>query len=71
MMINGIGLSLSFLAIKESFGFGNKHLFRVCSAIKNGNCNQVIKSNNAILFFGITYSDLSFVFYIYSFIYPH
>ena len=66
--INFIGLFLSFFALKESFGFGNKHLFRVCSAIKNGNCNQVIKSNNANLFFGITYSDLTFVFYFYSLI---
>lgn len=66
--VNFIGLFLSYLAIKESFGFGNKHLFRVCSAIKNGNCNQVIKSNNANLFFGITYSDLTFVFYFYSLI---
>ncbi len=67
--VNFIGLFLSYLAIKESFGFGNKHLFRVCSAIKNGNCNQVIKSNNANLFSGITYSDLTFVFYFYSFIF--
>ncbi len=66
--VNFIGLFLSYLAIKESFGFGNKHLFRVCSAIKNGNCNQVIKSNNANLFFNITYSDLTFVFYFYSLI---
>lgn len=65
--INSIGLFLSYLAIKESFGFGNKYLFRVCSAIKNGNCNQVIKSTNASLFLGFTYSDLSFVFYVYSF----
>jgi uncharacterized membrane protein len=68
LIINGVGLFLSFIAIKESFGFGNKHLFRVCSAIKNGNCNQVIKSSYANLFLGVTYSDLSFVFYIYSFI---
>lgn len=68
IILNSLGFFLSYLAIKESFGFGNKHLFRVCSAIKNGNCNQVIKSTNANLLYNITYSDLSFVFYIYSFI---
>lgn len=66
--INSIGLFLSYLALKESFGFGNKSLFIVCSSIKNGNCNQVIKSSNATLLFGVTYSDLSFVFFTYSFL---
>lgn len=65
--INTIGLFLSYLAVKESFGFGNKHLFRVCSTLKNGNCNQVIKSQSANVFFSLTYSDLSFVFYLSSF----
>ncbi len=65
--VNAIGLFLSFLAVKESFGFGNKYLFRVCSALKNGNCNQVIKSQNAHVFLSLTYSDLSFVYYFSSF----
>ena len=68
IIINAIGLFFSFLAIKESLGLGNRFLFRICSSINKGNCNQVIKSNVANLFYNITYSDLSFIFYIYSFI---
>ena len=67
LIVNGLGLFLSYLAIKESIGFSNKYLFKVCSTIKNGNCNQVIKSNNANLFYGMTYSDFSFIFFTYSF----
>ncbi|WGH75238.1 vitamin K epoxide reductase family protein [Tenacibaculum tangerinum] len=68
LFINSLGIFLSFLAVKESLGFGNKHTFKVCSTIKNGNCNQVIKSESAHLFLGITYSDLSLIFFLFSFI---
>lgn len=63
-----IGVFINFFALKESLGFNNKIVNRVCSSLKKGNCNQVLRSNHSFIFKNISLSDLSFSYFLYSII---
>lgn len=65
-IINLIGLFLSFLTLRESLGFNSKYVNRICSSIKKGNCNQVVRSSSSFVFKNISLSDLAFIFFMYS-----
>jgi uncharacterized membrane protein len=57
------GLSLAVLIAKHELGIEDKLTEKICSFGKQTNCDAVLKSSRAKIFFGLKWSDLSIIYF--------
>src|SRR5690606_35227122 len=63
IVLTGFGLYISFLLLKEKFGFHSPSVLNICTATSNTNCNDVINSKGGVIYKDVSLADMSFLFF--------
>ncbi|WP_165042838.1 vitamin K epoxide reductase family protein [Dysgonomonas sp. ZJ709] len=64
LLLNIIGLYISFLLVAKGLNIQNKNADKICSSIKNGNCNSVLDSSAAKLFGTYGWSEIGLSYFV-------
>jgi uncharacterized membrane protein len=67
-LLSFLGLYLNILIIKKKMGFGSDGFKKICSFAKKSSCDDVILSNRNRLFLNVSFSDLSTIYFIFTFL---
>jgi uncharacterized membrane protein len=67
-LLSFLGLYLNIQIIKKRMGFGSDGFKKICSFTKKSSCDDVILSGKDRLFFNLSFSDLSAIYFIFSFL---
>lgn len=63
LFLNIMGLYISYLLILKDLNIPNQYTDRICSWLKEGDCNSVLKSP-ASSFYGINWSEVGFSYFV-------
>ncbi|WP_352422602.1 vitamin K epoxide reductase family protein [Proteiniphilum sp.] len=64
LMINAIGLYLSYLLVLKQLHVQNRYADKLCSLFKYNDCNSILESNEAKFFGVIGWSEVGFGYFI-------
>jgi uncharacterized membrane protein len=62
-LLSAIGLAISYLIVQKELGITNTVTEKLCSVTKETDCNTVINSKAATLFWGLKWSDVGIIFF--------
>jgi uncharacterized membrane protein len=62
-LLSVIGLAISYLIVQKEMGITNTVTEKLCGVTKETDCNTVINSKAATLFWGLKWSDVGIIFF--------